>query len=160
MAAVAYRDELTGLANRRRLLTLARAAHAGPATALYFMMIDIDDFKRVNDCFGHDVGDQVLRHVAALIGQHAGDCPHGRLGGEEFGLMVAGSAEHANRLAAALVAAVRAAPLAGRGVSISVGIAAMDQAAPIEQSWKLADDALYQAKRAGKNCYRMAGSGG
>lgn len=88
----AWTDELTGLANRRYLLDRLRellAVEPGLAVAL----LDLDHFKRVNDTYGHETGDQVLRHFARVLQQHTGrDDLSGRIGGEEFLLVMRRSA--------------------------------------------------------------------
>ncbi|MEB0080201.1 GGDEF domain-containing protein [Pseudomonas sp. CCI3.2] len=80
---MAYNDTLTGLPNRRAFmerLTVTLADSSAPAP-LFFLMLDIDDFKRINDGFGHDVGDQVLVEVSKMLrhrSQGHNFCPAGR----------------------------------------------------------------------------------
>lgn len=121
-------------------------------------MVDIDHFKRVNDTYGHGVGDEVIREVAQrLMGSlRAGDliC---RYGGEEFAVLLPGivtpeSVNAANRLHAAVVASAVQTEAGELPVTVSVGVAASgaggdDLAAILSR----ADEALYEAKRNGRN---------
>ena len=75
-------DALTGISNRRALMQDLERVCAEPSPDWYFVMLDIDDFKRINDRFGHDVGDLVLRETAATLGRHFPDGYFVRLGGE------------------------------------------------------------------------------
>ncbi|SDC09811.1 diguanylate cyclase (GGDEF) domain-containing protein [Paracidovorax valerianellae] len=165
LETLAYQDALTGLANRRSLLKhLQGLQDAGRIDGLYFLMIDIDDFKSINDQFGHDQGDVVLKDVAAMLKQHA--APHlcGRLGGEEFGVVIdAATLPEARELAQALVAAVNtlyAVPpehpaFSGRRLSISAGLTRGEAACTTSDLMRRADLALYHAKREGKNRFCM-----
>jgi diguanylate cyclase (GGDEF)-like protein len=154
-------DGLTGLANRRHLDqelagNLARAERAGGSVAL--ILADLDDFKAVNDRHGHACGDAVLREFAALMNDvvREGDTA-GRWGGEEFALVlpdadVDGAALVAERLRAALadktILSPEGVPLR---VTASVGVAAFPDSGGRSELVDAADDALYRAKRAGKN---------
>lgn len=156
------RDPLTGLFNRRHLEeTLVLELHRAERRRepLSVVMFDVDHFKSFNDTYGHDAGDSVLRSVSALVTRHirAGDLPC-RFGGEEFLLVQPGlAAEHARSRAESLRTAVRALSLehAGRAlgrVSISVGVATYpDHAGSAEALLKAADEALYRAKRGGRD---------
>ena len=159
---LATTDSLTGVANRRHFFALAAAVTADgpPVTAL---MIDIDHFKNINDTYGHQAGDDVIRGVAGRLGaaMPAG-AVLGRYGGEEFALLVRGDA---GDLGETLRAVVAGTPVPTRGgpvpVTVSVGVArrcgpdaAPDAAPPEELAEALlgrADGALYAAKRAGRN---------
>lgn len=156
------RDPLTGLFNRRHLeetldLELHRAARRGePVSALMF---DIDHFKRFNDRYGHDAGDAVLRAVSGLVQRQvrAGDVAC-RFGGEEFLLVQPGlAASDAPPRAETLREAVSGLELSHNGmalgnVTISVGVATYpEHAADRTALVKRADEALYRAKRGGRN---------
>jgi diguanylate cyclase (GGDEF)-like protein len=160
---VAETDPLTGIANRRALAAEARRAlAAGPCALLLF---DLDHFKRVNDTFGHAVGDAVLIGFCAAASQvlPAG-AAFGRLGGEEFACLLpgAGTAE-----AAATAETVRVAVAAMRpdlvpdlAVTVSVGVARSTGdggRGGFESLLGLADRALYQAKAQGRDRVELAG---
>jgi diguanylate cyclase (GGDEF)-like protein len=156
--AMAHLDALTGLPNRRRLDAFletlwARLRRDGQSLAV--LVIDIDHFKRYNDSFGHSRGDQALRAVAQTLRatlERDADLL-ARYGGEEFLLLIgAGDTALAARTAEALRAAVESAT----EVTISVGYAVSE---PSDRTAQVvidrADQALYRAKRAGRN--RVAG---
>ncbi|WP_439619848.1 GGDEF domain-containing protein [Hyphomonas sp.] len=165
---LANSDDLTGLANRRCFtrrgtLRLAEAAHTQPTdqqTAL--LLADIDWFKRVNDTYGHEAGDDVLSQVAqALIHAAPADALIARLGGEEFTVMcdVSGPDE-LNRLAERLRQAVEATHIVYRGdviqVTISVGLAIARRCDTLSTFLSRADKALYDAKDRGRNRFALA----
>lgn len=160
----AVTDELTGLFNHRRfqeaIATEAeRARRFGQSLGL--VMLDIDNFKRVNDTHGHQQGDEVLRQVARIVREYSReiDAP-ARYGGEELAVVLPGTdLEGAFNLAERVRAGIAdlRLPLAGDGgvleVTASLGVAATapgDQADP-RQLIAAADAALYKAKRSGKN---------
>lgn len=161
---LAERDSLTGLYNRRRFEEeLARmlgdvTRHGNCGSLLFF---DLDEFKYINDTFGHRAGDSILIRVAgavgALIRSNEVFC---RLGGDEFAiLMPEASAEDAQALAERIVRAVAQIPFRFEGKNLrltcSLGIAAYpEQAASAEELVAHADAAMYQAKEAGKNAWR------
>ncbi|WCM86312.1 GGDEF domain-containing protein [Acidovorax sp. NCPPB 3576] len=165
LETLAYQDALTGLANRRSLLKHMQSLQdAGHIDGLYFMMIDIDDFKSINDQFGHDQGDVVLKDVASALKRQAGRHLCGRLGGEEFGVVVdAATLPEACELAQALVTAVNALyavpadhpAFQGRRLSISAGMTRGEADCTTSDLIRRADLALYRAKREGKNRFCM-----
>ena len=158
---MAYADPLTGLPNRRATLLrfqeeAARAARYGRQLALVLM--DVDHFKRVNDSHGHQAGDDVLRHVAAVLSDaKRGEDVLGRIGGEEFLLLhadvaLAGAREAAERLRGC----VAAAPLQRNGAAFDVTLSAGFAVYPIDGAdwdalFTAADRRLYEAKRGGRN---------
>jgi diguanylate cyclase (GGDEF)-like protein len=154
-------DGLTGLNNRRNFLLLAEAEWSrfrryGRALAL--LMIDIDSFKSINDRYGHDVGDVVIKAVADILQIHKRTSDVvGRMGGEEFALILPEATLDSAAIAAErLRQLVADCPLSVVGhslsVTISVGVAVCrDDAKGIEEILKEADVALYQAKRSGRN---------
>ncbi len=167
----AVTDALTGLANRRHFedrltqeVERARRAHS-PAGLL---MLDIDDFKQVNDRYGHIAGDAVLREVAAVLRETAREIDlAARYGGEELALILPGAdLEGAGQVGERVRAAIEARELPVRGadgnpvrVTVSVGAAALGHGP--EEARALvaaADEALYRAKRAGKNRTELAGT--
>jgi diguanylate cyclase (GGDEF)-like protein len=159
----AVTDELTGLSNNRRFRELiskeaARAQRFGHELSL--IMLDIDDFKRVNDTYGHLQGDEVLRMIGKVLdAESRGVDEPARYGGEEFAVALPetgmdGAAGLAQRIRARIEAeAVKRTD--GRGalkVTASVGAATMpESAATAQELIAAADAALYEAKRAGKN---------
>ncbi|MCU6501552.1 GGDEF domain-containing protein [Rugamonas sp. A1-17] len=155
LAEMAFKDLVTGLNNRRKFTLEVRRAQAQPSpSSLHFLMIDIDDFKKINDTLGHDVGDEVLIHTAAVIARLGTGHLCGRLGGEEFGVLFHGEAEDAQEFAVALLESVRAATHPPR--TVSIGIAEFDKDSELSITYKRADEALYLAKRHGKNRYVLA----
>ncbi|GGR99722.1 GGDEF domain-containing protein [Deinococcus sedimenti] len=153
-SAQALLDPLTGLPGRRALHDLLDSAPDG-LSVVYF---DLDHFKRVNDTYGHDVGDDVLRHVAraARASVRAGDRV-GRWGGEEFLILVRGDAAVAARVAGRLRAHLHAHPHPVAGpVTLSCGVAQRHPGEDISHTLRRADQALYAAKRAGRDTVELA----
>jgi len=162
---LAERDALTGLLNRYRFQielerTLAESARQGsPAALLYF---DLDEFKAINDHFGHTAGDTLLIRVAGeVLGLTRKNEMLFRLGGDEFAVLLP-SAEiiQAQALAERIVRAIAAIPFHFDGqtlhISSSLGIALYPRhAADQDQLVACADAAMYQAKQAGKNGWRL-----
>ena len=160
---LAATDHLTMIANRRSFTAslereLARSVRSGEPVSL--VMLDLDDFKLVNDVHGHPAGDEALRNVAAALSIACRDLDTlARYGGEEFTVILPDCDEQgclaiAERLRAAVAAAPGARPL-----TASAGVATFPaHAADGEQLLEAADAALLQAKRAGRN--RTVVSGG
>ena len=157
LLVLAITDPLTGAFNRRHMdgrlteaIQIARRS-GRPVSAL---MIDIDHFKRVNDERGHEAGDAVLKGLVALVTERSRQIDlMFRMGGEEFVLLLPATGEaEAARLAEELRASIAAAPLlAGRPVTVSIGVAEL-RPDDTRESWiKRADDALYVAKEGGRN---------
>ena len=160
---LAVTDQLTGLHNRRYMegqlgALVNRATHGGEPVAA--LMIDIDHFKKINDSFGHDVGDEVLREFAVRLASNvrAIDLPC-RYGGEEFTVIMPGAKLiDAQRVAERIRLHVAGSPFRVAGgtellsVTISIGVAAtlFDDDTP-EALLKRADGAVYEAKAAGRN---------
>jgi two-component system cell cycle response regulator len=157
------RDALTGLKNRRefdRLLADEWQRCARFQRTFALAVADIDHFKRINDTYGHAVGDQVLRHVASVLGGQLRTVDHlARVGGEEFAIiMVETSREEALQTIQRLLVLVGDSPCAlpdGAGtvtVTLSAGLAMMpDDAETTPALFEAADRALYTAKRTGRN---------
>jgi diguanylate cyclase (GGDEF)-like protein/PAS domain S-box-containing protein len=164
LKAIATHDGLTGLANRRQLdeSLESECRRAGRAERpLSFLLLDIDNFKRLNDSYGHPAGDEVLRRLGAVLSgfaNRAGDLA-ARYGGEEFGILLsATSLEHATAMAESVRARVEAmdlAPLGMPGITVSIGVATLSPNEADHSPARLvsgADKALYEAKHRGKNC--------
>ena len=157
---LATRDSLTGAANRRQFMELAERElrrtrrYPRPVTLL---MLDIDHFKRINDAHGHPAGDEVLRALVACVGGSLrGTDALGRVGGEEFAVLLPETAEDSARQIAERIRndverlVVRHQELELR-LTISIGMATTRGGLALDDLFKLADDALYEAKRTGRN---------
>jgi diguanylate cyclase (GGDEF)-like protein len=175
---IAYRDELTGLPGRRAFNNVMEQLGGTYAIA----MCDVDHFKRFNDTYGHDAGDEVLRKVASKLSQVGGGGRAFRYGGEEFLIVFRGrSATEAERFLESLRCAIadegfvlraadrpartRAARGAGPGrdakvnITISIGLAERSKRhSTPDLVLDAADAALYRAKEAGRNCLTFAES--
>jgi diguanylate cyclase (GGDEF)-like protein len=162
-------DGLTGLANRRSLdetlhAEVSRAVRFGEQVCL--VLCDLDNFKSVNDRFGHPCGDLVLRSFAQTLGETVRDIDTaGRWGGEEFAVVLpgtdlAGGTQLAERVRQAIeireLAAEDGSPLP---VTASFGVAVFPQTGSLEGLIAAADGALYEAKRTGKNRVVAAAEG-
>lgn len=159
MEQLATIDGMTGIYNRRHFLLLAdrewdRARRYG--RPLSFLMIDIDYFKAINDRFGHEIGDRAIVHVANL----AGGCKRttdvlARIGGDEFALLLPETGiTQAEVVAERLRCEVAKCPLAHEAhlATISIGVATADPSMEgISDLMKMADQALFKAKRSGRN---------
>lgn len=153
-------DELTRTLNRRSLVARlgeerSRSERSGVPFSV--AILDLDHFKSINDGHGHAAGDDVLRGFAGAVHEAMRQTDvFGRYGGEEFLLILTGStaasaADAVERIRAAVAARDWTAIAPGLGVTVSAGISAFRKGDTIEQLLKRADNALYQAKRAGRN---------
>ncbi|MFL9925247.1 GGDEF domain-containing protein [Herbaspirillum lusitanum] len=161
---LATEDVLTGTLNRRELVNVGERALQAAIDqhhTLTLAFIDVDHFKKINDSFGHLVGDRVLATVAATLRQNCREQDVlGRYGGEEFCIVFPGlDQQEASRIGERLVDAVRAQVFDhAQAVTISVGLVVLQ---PNEvQSWDslihLADMALYRAKAEGRDSYCLS----
>jgi diguanylate cyclase (GGDEF)-like protein len=153
-------DGLSGLLNRRGFElhaqdTLRHAARQGMTTSL--VIADLDDFKSINDSFGHASGDRVIEAFAALLREAAsGNGVVGRIGGEEFAILLPGSHLAAARLfAEGTRSAFGALPIAGlpddRRCTASFGVAELNPGESFSELMSRADHALYGAKKGGRD---------
>jgi diguanylate cyclase (GGDEF)-like protein len=167
----AEHDALTGLLGRRAFDAALVDLYGDQQVSL--LLIDIDDFKSVNDTFGHAAGDAILRIVADALTAH---CRHGdlayRIGGDEMAVILVGCSagnamrraetiRHAIEASSALaVAAHRGIERPGRGhVTVSLGVASVPEHTPRYTGLlPAADAAMYRAKEAGRNCVMSAAS--
>ncbi|HAC69874.1 MAG TPA: GGDEF domain-containing protein [Pseudomonas sp.] len=148
---LAETDELTKIANRRKLLREVEAALAASQdTPGHFIMLDIDNFKEINDRYGHQVGDEVLIATAREINQLDPALQGGRLGGEEFGLLIRGQDDARVRtlLGTLQTRLAEAAPL---GITFSAGVMRLEPNGSLSDLLRRADESLYRAKRQGKD---------
>jgi diguanylate cyclase (GGDEF)-like protein/PAS domain S-box-containing protein len=166
LSEMAHHDSLTGLANRRLFhdgleLALARSRRRARYGALLYC--DLDGFKPINDRFGHECGDLVLKEVSERLRTciRRSDLP-ARLGGDEFAIIVEdlNSPEEALEIGEKIIAAI-AQPIPiyemKVGVGCSIGIAIFDGSQEsAERLIRQADKSMYEAKQAGKGCIRMA----
>lgn len=151
-------DALTGVLNRRGFNEVIDAARQSAAGVGAIIAIDLDQFKIINDRFGHAGGDQVLASVAEILRSH---CLHfgsvARMGGEEFIIIIKQThAAAAQSLAETLRVAIGALRLPGFPndfqITTSIGVAHLHDAEHIEEACRRADVALYVAKSEGRNC--------
>jgi len=161
LESMAWRDPLTGLANRAAFQEIAEDI-CKTGTGVSLALIDIDNFKVINDTRGHGVGDSVIRLLANQIRSICGeeDLPI-RLGGDEFLVVFTGdealrrAVEFADRLTASLLASITVGTVS-IPVSCSIGIAAhTDTSIDVDALFSQADVALYRAKDAGRSCIRI-----
>lgn len=159
---LSYTDELTGLFNRRHVLSVADAWMADRATPLAVALLDLDRFKKVNDRHGHAGGDLALQELAKtvlnVIDEHRrADAVFARVGGEEFMLLmrhvdVFGAFEFAERIRRAVEAATVVGPAGAFRITTSFGVASRrPDHSSFEDLVSEADAALYEAKAAGRN---------
>jgi GGDEF domain-containing protein len=179
---LALRDALTGLFNRRGFETAVAPLRRGGGSGS-LIVLDIDDFKPINDTYGHIEGDRILEQLAGILqrlsaesgngqangGQVSGGQTSGgqsstpqsgvcaRWGGEEFLLYLPEpDLKFALHFAERLRAEIGVQTASHRAVTVSAGVGAWPAGEPLHQAFLRADTALYAAKRAGKNCVRVA----
>jgi diguanylate cyclase (GGDEF)-like protein len=156
-------DSLTGLANRRRFrVALSREVERWRRyrTPCALLMLDIDHLKSINDKFGHPAGDLVIRQIAQTLKEVSRDNDTAaRLGGEEFGLLLASiDIEKAAAAADRLRAVISAKPIEGVGtVTVSIGVAGCPENATSERAlYSASDGALYVSKNSGRDQVSVA----
>jgi len=170
IAQLAWRDQLTKLPNRlhfQERLSQALAAAARKHREVALLLFDIDGFKTVNDTLGHEAGDRLLQEIARRVGRRVRQADtFARFGGDEFVVLMELSrgTSDAVRVAESVIRVIGDIDLfahAGIRVGASVGIACWlplpGERPNSDEFLKQADRAMYQAKRAGKGCYRVAG---
>ncbi|SAI70882.1 signaling protein [Bordetella ansorpii] len=155
----ATHDALTGVFNRSAVIELATKALAEGDAVM--VVLDIDYFKRINDEFGHPAGDSVILGIVTCLRRIVGDEGIiGRVGGEEFTVVLPGyQLQQAVELAEAMRAAIaehRFEPPVDRQITASFGLSANTGGTDFDAAYGLADEALYAAKRNGRNCVEIA----
>ena len=168
LVRLANTDGLTGIFNRRTFFTNGEELIKSHPQGVYFLLIDLDHFKTINDTYGHVVGDAVLEKVAGLLqgsmrtsGTRVSDIV-GRLGGEEFGiLMFVDNIDHAVSVAERLRQTIESTPVEAGGVPVSttgsIGVAATVAGESLDDLYQRADRACYLAKDKGRNRVEVAG---
>ncbi len=167
---MAEHDGLTGLPARNVLLERLEQALdeiKRKANSLAILMIDVDNFKHINDTMGHAMGDQVLCTIGTRLQESLRSTDTvARMGGDEFTVLLTGlnGSEEAQKIASHLVAKISE-PMVLQGigveVSVSVGIATYPESgSDVKTLLRNSDAALYQAKARGRNCYQMHSVGG
>jgi diguanylate cyclase len=156
-------DALTQIGNRQYFdgILAHEMARANESTApLTLLMVDIDHFKRINDEFGHQMGDDVLRLVAARLKSGVRDGEVARYGGEEFGVVLYNKSIQIGKLIAERIrTSVESAEMKVRStgapvgrITVSIGVAELKPRISGDELVRRADEALYAAKRKGRNC--------
>lgn len=165
LAFLAHYDTLTNLANRRYFTECAQAALERASitrSPMLLMLVDVDYFKQINDSHGHAAGDAVLREVARRLKSSVRKSDLvARLGGDEFVILCDDvDATYAAEILAAKVVKAMSAPVAldatRAQVSLSVGAALCRDPASLDDLMQRADEVLYEAKEAGRGCYRLS----
>tara|TARA_R110002126_G_scaffold144276_1_gene290295 strand:+ start:20 stop:505 length:486 start_codon:yes stop_codon:yes gene_type:complete len=147
--------QLTGLMNRRAFVLQANALikQANRLQNAYsFLMLDIDHFKDINDQYGHDIGDEVLRKIAQLLKNNCRESDIlARIGGEEFAIFTMNSSNTVPaHFAEKLLAVIRTEKIHGIDVTVSIGVAT-SLTGSFEELYKAADLLLYDAKHRGRD---------
>ncbi len=168
LVQLANTDGLTGIFNRRTFFTNGEELIKSHPQGVYFLLIDLDHFKTINDTYGHAVGDVVLEKVGGLLqgsmrtsGTRVSDIV-GRLGGEEFGiLMFVDNIDDAVSVAQRLRQTIESVPIEAGGVPVlttgSIGVAEAVVGESLDDLYQRADKACYQAKNNGRNRVEVAG---
>jgi len=164
---LATTDSLTGLFNRRRFMELCEQEFSRSIRydrPLAMFMMDIDHFKHVNDDYGHDAGDRVLKSLAeiSILALRGADVL-GRFGGEEFGVLLPETDEESAReVAERLRQSIERASISINGITlsitVSIGVSILKpDMGSMESLLKKADIALYDAKQSGRNRVVLSG---
>jgi diguanylate cyclase (GGDEF)-like protein len=141
-------DELTGLPNRRHMNMKLKEIEN---TSCVISIMDIDDFKKINDSYGHDKGDSVLRQVGAILKNFIDDKTFiARSGGEEFSVIITGDG-HLNGIIEDIKNSISLISVEGTLVTVSIGVSEKMENQTTSCVLSAADSALYQSKHNGKN---------
>ncbi|WP_028585822.1 sensor domain-containing diguanylate cyclase [Desulfogranum mediterraneum] len=151
----AQTDGLTTIYNRSTFMEMAQKMMTDPANGtISFIMLDVDHFKEINDLYGHDVGDDVLRELTGLLKKYLRSNEiFGRLGGEEFGIALPLPKEQALAIATRLLEAIRCQTFTRQQIEVTVSMGMVDSSfSPLfDAMYRGADRLMYIAKRAGRN---------
>lgn len=161
MEQLARTDQLTGILNHQTFFDECDRLARNPGT-FYCMVIDLDDFKQINDSYGHLEGDRVLQDMGRILQEAVADQGlAGRVGGDEFSLFLTklSAPEEAEQMAAVLLAQVQKRKEQGPFPGISIGVAKLSQSESVRSGFRRADQMLYEVKRCGKNSYRVSREG-
>jgi diguanylate cyclase len=159
LAHRASHDALTGALNRGAIIEQATKSLRVSSVAM--IVLDIDEFKKINDDFGHPAGDAVILGVVDCLRRIAGDQGYlGRVGGEEFTVLLPGydpdrAMSLAERMRAAIADSLVVAPV-DRRITASFGVSANQAGTKFDTAYGRADTALYTAKRSGRNRVELA----
>jgi diguanylate cyclase (GGDEF)-like protein len=157
-------DPLSGVLNRRGFDAAAELILAKGGLAPSIVIADIDHFKRINDTHGHSCGDAVIAAVGALLQTLFGEgAAVGRIGGEEFAVIFPNATEgdaarHAEKARRTLASLTLPGILSKERVTASFGVCAAERGMALFEAMGKADAALYEAKRAGRNCVAVHGA--
>ncbi|WP_163581217.1 diguanylate cyclase [Gracilibacillus saliphilus] len=161
---LAHYDSLTNICNRHSFIEKYNAMAEHKNFPISFLILDIDHFKQFNDQYGHIVGDQVLKEFAVALTEFfkpAKNCSIvGRIGGEEFGVLLHKDAAQAGEQANLFQQSLTERSISINGekqekITVSIGLTTTNEPISFEQMYKEADKALYQAKRAGRDRVEM-----
>ncbi len=161
LEVLAYYDELTGLYTRHHFFHLANT-HINQLTnnqnALSVLMLDLDNFKNINDTYGHSTGDQVLQAFSSLVSQKLRKSDvFGRIGGEEFAIVLPETTQNEAVLTAIRICQSVEEFFSDYAMTVSIGtITIRTPNYSVKQLLACADNALYQVKKNGKNSVRIA----
>jgi diguanylate cyclase (GGDEF)-like protein len=143
----AEKDSLTSIYNRRKITETFEEKLLNKET-FELVLFDIDDFKKINDTYGHDVGDEVLIELSTLIKENYSDLSFARWGGEEFLLLSCRDNETSEKIRKTIM---NHKFTRGIKLTISVGVTFVKRNDTIHSAFKRADDAMYYSKKTGKN---------
>ena len=153
LTEAAHVDRLTNLYNRHYMLEHLEGSDGGRET--FLAMSDIDNFKKINDTYGHNGGDEVLRSVAEKMKEACKDCIIARWGGEEFMIVSRASRSDVGEMLEKLRRSIESEPVVFEGreinVTITIGFAAKQDGQSTDEWIQEADDKLYYGKNNGKN---------
>lgn len=154
LSALAHSDKLTGLFNRHYMIDRLKGILDEGDRKYWIAMVDVDDFKSVNDTYGHNSGDYVLKEIAGIMGDICKDCTICRWGGEEF-LIAGDGRKPAKAMMEEMRTALESRVMKTDGftfkVTCTIGLAMLGDANSIDEWVKMADDRLYYGKKNGKN---------
>lgn len=150
-----YIDSLTNLYNRKKFeIIMKRKIKEYTINNKLFSLIllDIDYFKKINDDYGHDIGDYILKELSHVLQENIRSCDYlFRWGGEEFAILIDGGSENARNLSAKLRQNIKNSNFQSISITVSFGISSMDNAKDKEVLFQQADQALYRSKQNGRD---------